>query len=392
MAARKQGAPGRLAIPHWGLGRYESNFFAIRFVNKYDAARFYRNGRFPLQKNTRLFAIILGLACWAFSLAPALDVRIVTDEADAVLFILSELKAGKPAEEDWTNLFSTEGYVRLKKREQSLKRAFEDEDFRKFVLSQELGGRADALAATLGRWKRADLRGAADRAMAYLTSGTAIRAKVYPVIKPKANSFVFELQTDPAIFLYLDPGMSSAQFENTVSHELHHIGLAAACLPAYEAEEFKKKPAEVRTVLEWIGAFGEGVAMLAAAGGPGVHPHAESSAADRERWDKDMANFNPDLKKVEAFFFDILSGRLKGEEGIREAGFVFFGIQGPWYTVGWKMAVSIEETFGRARLIGCLCRPADLLAAYNDAAARRKTQTGEDMAVWSSELLGQISE
>jgi hypothetical protein len=318
----------------------------------------------------------------------ALDVRTVTDEADAVLFILQKHNSGQPiASADWDQLFSSEGYVRLKKREQSLKRPFEDAEFREFVLSTELRERADALAATLERWKKADLKTAAARALAYLPVGTQIRAKVYPVIKPKTNSFVFELQTDPAIFLYLNPDMNSGQFENTVAHELHHIGLAAACLPAYEVEEYKKKPAEVRAVLEWIGAFGEGVAMLAAAGGPDIHPHASSPSPDRARWDKDMGNFNSDLKKVELFFLDILNGKLKGEEAIREAGFSFFGIQGPWYTVGWRMAVLIEETFGRAKLIDCLCDSAGLLVAYNEAAAERNAQTREGLAVWSPDLL-----
>jgi hypothetical protein len=324
--------------------------------------------------------------------ASTLDVRIVTDEADAVLSILQELKVGKTvAADDWEHLFSSEGYIRLKKREHELKRPFEDEDFRIFVLSAELVARADALSVTLERWKRADLGAAANRAQAYLPSGTAIRAKVYPVIKPKTNSFVFELQTDPAIFLYLNPDMNSAQFENTVAHELHHIGLAAACLPANETDEFKNKPAEVRAVLEWIGAFGEGAAMLAAAGGPDVHPHAVSPSPDRERWDKDMGNFNTDLKKVEAFFLDVLEGRLKGEEAIRGAGFAFFGIQGPWYTVGWKMAVLIEETFGRAKLIDCLCDSAGLLVAYNTVAAKRSAQTGETLALWSPELLKRLN-
>lgn len=323
--------------------------------------------------------------------APALDVRIVTDEADAVLLILQKLRSGQPvADTDWEHLFSSEGYVRLKKREAELKRSFEDADFRAFVLSSELLVKTESLALTLERWKRADLREAAARALAYLPAGTQIRAKIYPVIKPKTNSFVFELETDPAIFLYLNPDMNSAQFENTVAHELHHIGLAAACLPAYAAEQFKKKPAEVRAVLEWIGAFGEGVAMLAAAGGPDVHPHAVSPAPDRERWDKDMANFNADLKKVEGFFLDVLDGRLKGEEAIREVAFSFFGIQGPWYTVGWKMAVLIEETFGRGKLINCLCDSAALLAAYNEAAAKRSAQAGEALAVWSPELLKRL--
>jgi hypothetical protein len=325
------------------------------------------------------------------SAASNLDIRLVTDEADAVMAILQKMKnGGPPAAADWDRLFSTEGYVRLKKREQTIKRPFEDAEFKEFVLSAELIAKTEVLAGTLDRWKRADLKAAASRALAYLPAGATIRVRVYPVIKPKDNSFVFEVATDPAIFLYLDPDINPAQFENTVAHELHHIGLSAACLPAYSSEEFKRRPAEVQAVLEWAGAFSEGVAMLAAAGGPGIHPHAESPAPDRERWDKDMASFDADLKKVESFFLDVLDGRLKGEEAIREAGFSFFGVQGPWYTVGWKMAALIEDTFGRARLLGCLCDPAAFLASYNEAAAERGSQPGKSIALWSRDLLNRI--
>ena len=135
-----------------------------------------------------------------------LDIRLVTDEADAVLSILHKLNTGElVTDTDWNRLFATEGYVRLKKREAGVKRSFEDAEFREFVLSPELLASADMLEATLARWKSADMKAAATRALAYLPAGTAIRAKVYPVIKPKTNSFVFELQTDPAIFLYLNP-------------------------------------------------------------------------------------------------------------------------------------------------------------------------------------------
>jgi len=323
--------------------------------------------------------------------ASNLDIRLVTDEADAVLSILQKMKVGTPVNiDDWNRLFSTEGYIRLKGRESGGKWSFDDAQFREFVKSPELLARTDALAETLAGWKQADMKAAATRALAYLPAGTAIRCKVYPVIKPRTNSFVHELKTDPAIFLYLNPEMNAAQLENTVAHELHHIGYAAACLPALETEEFKNKPAGVRTVLEWVGSFGEGFAMLAAAGGPDVHPHAVSPASDRERWDKDMANFNADLKKVEAFFLDMLDGRLKGEEEIRKVASSFFGIQGPWYTVGWKMAVLIEKTYGRAKLIGCLCDPAAFLVAYNDAAAKHNALTGESLALWSPQLMKRL--
>lgn len=320
-----------------------------------------------------------------------LDIRLVADEAEAVLSILEKKEAGGlPTAVDWDRLFSTEGYVRLKKRELSLKRSFEDSDFKKFVLSAETAGRAPQLAATLDRWKQADLRAAAGRALAYLPAGTVIRAKVYPVIKPQTNSFVTELTTDPAIFLYLDPEWDSARFENTVAHELHHVGFTSACLPVYETEEFKNKPAEVRSVLEWTGSFGEGVAMLAAAGGPDVHPHAASPVPDRERWDKDVANFNADLGKVQQFFLDVLDRRLKGEEAIRKVGFSFFGIQGPWYTVGWKMAVVVEKSLGRAGLVGCLCEPGKMLVCFNNAVARWNARTGEGLVEWAPELLRRI--
>jgi hypothetical protein len=104
-----------------------------------------------------------------------------------------------------------------------------------------------------------------------------------------------------------------------------------------------------------------------------------------------MANFDADLKKVEGFFLDVLDGRLKGEEAIREVAFSFFGTQGPWYTVGWKMAALIEDTFGRARLIDCLCNSAAFLATYNEA-AKRGAPPGKSIALWSPELLRRIGD
>jgi hypothetical protein len=75
---------------------------------------------------------------------------------------------------------------------------------------------------------------------------------------------VFEVDIDPAIMLYLDPARTAAQLENTIAHELHHVGYAAACrAPTDSAAD----PA-LSAALGWLGAFGEGVAMLAAAGGP----------------------------------------------------------------------------------------------------------------------------
>jgi hypothetical protein len=218
-------------------------------------------------------------------------VRLVTDEAEAVLNILAKHTASQSINEaDWQRVFQSEGYLRLKKRETSMQRSFEDANFKTFVLSNELAQRAPALEETLARWKSADVNSAAGLALAYLPKDAQIRAKIYPVIKPRDNSFVFEVRTDPAIFLYLDPAVNREKFTNTLAHELHHIGYGSSCPAKVTSEQIDKLPANVQTALKLVGAFGEGFAMLAAAGGPDVHPHAVSGADERARWDTDVAN------------------------------------------------------------------------------------------------------
>jgi len=336
-----------------------------------------------------LFMSVL-LLCGAFrgvSASSSVNVRLVTDEADAVLAILAKRKANQTiADADWQRVFQSEGYVRLKQREASMQRSFEDADFKTFALSDQLLARAAALEETLGRWKRADVTQAGNLALAYLPPDATIRAKIYPVIKPRENSFVFDVKEDPAIFLYLDPAVSAAKFENTLAHELHHIGYGSTCPRPDVAKAIEKLPQNQQSLFTWIAGFGEGFAMLAAAGGPNVHPHAVSKVEERARWDKDVGNFNEDLQKVDAFFTDVLQGKLT-EEQTRTRGFSFFGVQGPWYTVGWRMAALIENTYGRAKLIECMCDQRLLLPTYNRAAAKFNRTSKKPLALWSAQVV-----
>jgi hypothetical protein len=102
-----------------------------------------------------------------------------------------------------------------------------------------------------------------------------------------------------------------------------------------------------------------------------------------------MANYNADLKKVDDFFQAIVAGKLSAEE-IETKTSSFFGIQGPWYTVGWKMSVVIETTYGRAKLIECICDQRKLLPTYNSAVTAYNRKTGEQLATWSPALLGAL--
>jgi hypothetical protein len=317
---------------------------------------------------------------------PGLAVRVDAHQAEAVLDILHRRAQGHPVlDHHWTRVFESEGYRRLKQREHSLGRPFEDSTFAQFVLSDDLLARAPDLRAALTGWGTADPAGAAARAFAYLPEGVPIRATIYPVIKPATNTFVFEVRTDPAIFFYLDPEISTTQFENVLAHELHHIGYAMACA---------NTDAHPLVGRLWLGAFGEGVAMLAAAGGPEVHPHETSSTEDRERWDRDMARFDSDLRALESFFLDVLDGRLDEAE-TRERAMSFFGVQGPWYTVGWGMAATIERVYGREHLVSTLCDPIAFLRAYNSAVLDFRHLPGPEpewrpTVVWSPALLARL--
>jgi hypothetical protein len=312
------------------------------------------------------------------------DLTIVTDQAEAALAILDLRHAGSPVPDAaWRRLFESEGYRRLEAREIAMGREFEDSTFRAFMTSDTLLRRAPALRRALRDWRKARLDETGRKALAYLPSGTPIRARVYLLIKPRSNSFVFEPSTDPAVMLYLDPPRTRAQLENTVAHELHHIGYATACGSMPDAVE----DSAVSTARQWLGALGEGVAMLAAAGGPEVHPHATSPPEDRARWDRDVANAPADLRRVETFLLDVLDRRVTDPDSIGRAGMSFFGVQGPWYTLGWVMASTVERTAGRAALVKVLCDPAELLAAYN--AAARRSETG--LPLWSDALLARLT-
>jgi hypothetical protein len=138
--------------------------------------------------------------------AQRIELHMDSDEAVAVLAIVNKHLAGKQVpDSDWQRLFATEPYIRLKRREAAMHRDFSDEEFKSFVFSDELGKQAPVLESTLRAWQKADLIQSARRVLTYWPEQAYIRAKVFPVIKPTTNSFVFETETDPAIFLYLDP-------------------------------------------------------------------------------------------------------------------------------------------------------------------------------------------
>ena len=335
-------------------------------------------------------SVLLGQSIQTSTSSDRIHLTLNTDEAAAVLALLDKRAAGTAiTDADWQHLFATEPYVRLEKRETSMGRRFAQDDFKKFVLSAELSASATQLRHTLDAWKQTDLVASSRRVLAYLPEQSVIRATIYPVIKPGRNSFVFETQSNPAIFLYLDPEESAAKFENTVAHELHHIGYSSVESLAEAGQ--KDVPPNAKPAAEWMGAFGEGFAMLAAAGSPDADPHAASSPKEHARWDHDLAKFNQDLASLQQFFLDVIDQKLVSKDKIDEKAYSFFGdAQGAWYTVGYKMSVLVEKHFGRKVLIECMLDPRQLLARYNQAAEELNRSANEKLPLWSAELMQKI--
>jgi hypothetical protein len=331
------------------------------------------------------------------SAAPVQDgarvqVHIDTEEPEAVLNIVGKQEAGGTAnDEDWQRLFTSEGYQRLQKREAAMKHPFSDDDFRKFVLSGDLQARAEKLRETLDSWKDLDVSHPAALALAYLPETASIHATIYPSIKPQTNSFVFEIDSDPAIFIYLNPEMSREEFENTLAHEFHHIGFGTACPPADIKADTAKQPGSVQTVRKWAGAFGEGFAVLAASGSPENHPMAAYSQEQHEKWDLDSGRFYQNRIELDDFFMKILKGELSGDKADAQA-MNYFGARGPWYTVGYRMGTMIENAFGRQRLINSAC-DGSFFAAYNEATTSqtRGAPHPAGKSIWSPEIIKAMS-
>jgi hypothetical protein len=130
--------------------------------------------------------------------------------------------------------------------------------------------------------------------------------------------------------------------------------------------------------------------MLAAAGSPDVHPHAQDDEAARAHWDAEMAHFNENLAAVQQFLLDILNGVIKDPKEIERRAQGFYGEQGAWYTVGYRMAAMVERRFGREALTNAMIDPRRLLLLYNRAAREENERQVSKLAVWSSAFLSKL--
>lgn len=319
------------------------------------------------------------------------------DEAEATIRVLETQAAGEPvAEEAWLELFDTDGFRRVLERELAMNelvgydRGFSPKSFRDWAESDASLSDLDGIRAGLEVWREVDLDRAGALALAYLPEHARIRATVYPLVREQTNSFVFDLGGErPAIFMYVAPGQSAAALEHTLAHELHHVGFATACAaPAAGAEDDL-----ARSLLR---GFAEGVAVLAAAGGPDGETHPFDDDEVRDNWARRLDSLDTDMAAFETFMDSVLTGRMTTAEAHRRV-FRFItsdGVpQGPFYSLGWHMAATIERELGRETLVDGLCRPERLLLDYDVAAATIAARDPDAAPPrWSDSLLDRLRE
>jgi hypothetical protein len=332
---------------------------------------------------------VAGAAGAAAAVSPRIRLTLDSSEADQAILIVGREASGRPVPgEDWNRLFATAPYRALKAREASIGAPVTDNEFKAFLSSREAVAQLPSWKRTVAGMKQADMAVIGRRVLEWLPSGASLHASVFPEIKKRTNSFVWRARpTDPpAIFLAVQE-QSRDSFENTVAHELHHIGLDS--LEARQDALQAGFPPQVKLAVKWMSAFGEGEAMLAAAGSDERHPHWEDDALARARWDSDSMHFNTDLKSVQDLLLDILDGKLTTDAEIQKRAAPFWGYQGAWYTVGYEMAVLVDKRFGRKSFDECLLDPRLLLQRYNQVATEANAK-GASLATWSPELMRKL--
>lgn len=357
----------------------------------------------PARSKTFRFAAASALAAGLLPIAARLaasqnvDLLYLTVDNSQPLAVMAiadaRLRGERPTADDWQRLEASAGYRRWLERQRSIGYPVDEEGFRAFVQSAELREKIDPLRAKVAEWSALDPVAAGAMAAAYLPAGTPLRATVYPLIKRSHNTFVYDLKADPAIFFAINVSETAAAFANTLAHELHHVGVVNAC----SGDESESLPKTSAAATKWLSAFSEGRAMLAAAGDSETHPHASSPADDRRQWDSDMGKVSSDILRVEAFFTSLLDGDLTEDE-VTQRGMAFINDegrpQGPFYTLGWLMASTVERELGRDRLIASTCAPEQLLLDYDKALRQRdgRGETSVAMPRWSRGFLERLQD
>ena len=354
-----------------------------------------RRQSFSRSRNLAFLACLVSISVVSqASPGSTVEVRVDTAQAEVVLNLLAARARGEAVPtSSWARVLASEGYRRALERELAIDerlgidRGYSDESFLEWAESDAALEGLAARTRTLAAWADVDVDAAGARAMAYLPPDVRLVATVYPLVRSQLNSFVWDLPDDPAIFMAVGADMSAEELQLTLAHELHHVGLVGRCEESESAGD-----ETVAAARGWLSGFGEGLAVLAAAGGPDGDTHAVGQVDLRTAWQVRLDNVEADMRRLESFLLDVAEGRLEGEEARRQ-GMAFVSAegvpQGAFYSLGWFMAVAVERRLGREAVIAATCDHGRLLTDYQRVAATLSGERSaeEPLPAWSEGLL-----
>lgn len=316
-----------------------------------------------------------------------MSLNFIEDEIKAVLNILYKSKQDKKIEElDWEQMFSSDGFKLLRQREEEMGNQLKQETFRDFLLNEIEPEGYDKFQNAYQNLKEINFDKIISKTKRYLPNDVVINTDIIPVIKPTSNSFVHNIDNKLVLFLYLKPNISKQELINKLIHELHHIGLD----DVYQKSDYTHLSKPAQRMIEWTNAFGEGFAMLAAAGGPDAHPNRFDEQL-KARWNENISNLNRDFKEIEKFLLNILNKNFSNQEELYNKGFQLMtknGGQGPWYTVGHKLAVVIEKMTDKKVLTDCMKDFTQLYLTYNKLVVQYNKKYNENLPQFSEEIIG----
>ncbi len=257
-------------------------------------------------------------------------------------------------------------------------------DFVRYAGSSEMTTQLSRMQLSLREWHMSSAPRAEQRVSAYLPTEARLSFTVVVVLAPAFDTAEFDTNPeDPRVFVPFTPSMLRARVDTYLGEQVFLLA-SATQLQEWRASN---RRASRRSCMSYESAaeFRRGIALLASAGGPGLHLCGTCPLEQRERWDENLRAFAPDLQSLNALLLATARGKVNAEtlhSQLEAIGPV------PWQVVGYRMAVIVERYFGLRVLPSMFRDPRQLLSFYNRAAAAQNlTSSQTPLPLWSTELL-----
>jgi hypothetical protein len=312
--------------------------------------------------------------------AQNLQVRIDLSEAEAMLSAANALRDNGPiAAAQLESVLQTPAGKHLTKTQ-----ALTAENIQRYVTSAEFSAQTSAFQSSLREWHTASRQQIEHRLGEYLPPEGQLSLTVVVVLAPGFTDAEFDtISNAPRVLVPLLPYMPHMRVETYADEQVYL--LASAITTKSLQLHYDQMTDSVRLAVEYITEFRRGIALLAGAGGPGLHICSTCPRAERQQWDNDLVAFSTDLQALDKLLLaTALTADIEGQRSqLDSVGVV------PWQVVGYRMADIIERHYGRKVVPNLLRNPRMLLELYNLAAADDNASGtfDEPLPLWSPELM-----